>query len=78
MTSDFELIMRYASENGYIHDPEHTQHPPSGYHKTEKGWSEGEGEEEHDWTDEEHNKMLDRLYHHVGDKEVMKKWLSKK
>jgi hypothetical protein len=78
MTSDFELIMRYASDDKpYIHDPEHTQRPPAGFHKTEKGWSESE-EPEHDWTDEEHRKMLDRLYHHVGDKNVMQKWLSKK
>lgn len=77
MKSDFELVMRYASEAGYIHDPEHTQHPPSGYHRTEEGWSASD-EEDHDWTDEEHQKMLDRLYHHVGDKKVMNQWLTGK
>jgi hypothetical protein len=77
MESDYELVMRYASDSGYIHDPEHKKTPPSGYHRTEEGWSEAD-EPEHDWSDEEHQKMLDRLYHHVGDRKVMNSWLTGK
>ncbi len=80
---DLNVILRFASGNDtYVHDPDHKlgrADLPAGqdWHKTDKGWSAGEGSEtDEKFSDEDHRKMVDRLYNHVSDKKVLKKWLA--
>ena len=78
---DLNVILRFASgDDKYVHDPDHKfgrADLPAGqdWHKTDKGWSADETDEE--FSDEDHRKMVDRLYSHVSDKKVMEDWLKK-